>query len=103
METGIRYHGRPVIRDEIRFIRDLMARHPQASRWRLSKLLCEAWGWRYADGTLRDVYARGFMLALHRSGHIELPERKRAPRKQPVGAADPPRISFWIAARSAVR
>ena len=83
METEIRYHGRSVSRDEIRFVRDLIAEHPQVSRWRLSKLLCEAWGWCYADGTLRDVYARGFMLFLHRGGHIELPERKRAARKHP--------------------
>ena len=83
METEIRYHGRSVNRDEILFIRDLIARHRQASRWRLSRLLCEAWGWQYANGTLRDVQARGFMLALHRSGDIELPDRKMAPRKHP--------------------
>lgn len=83
METEIRYHGRSVNRDEILFIRDLIARNPQASRWRLSRLLCEAWDWRYASGTLRDVHARGFMLALHRSGDIELPDRKMAPRKHP--------------------
>lgn len=83
METEIRYRGRSVSSDEVQFIRDLIAQHPRASRWRLSKRLCEAWGWRHANGTLRDVYARGFMLALHRGGHIELPDRKRAPREHP--------------------
>ncbi len=83
MEADIRYHGRSISRDEVRFIRDLIALHPQASRWRLSKLLCDAWGWRYTDGTLRDVYARGVMLFLHRGGQIELPDRKKAPRKHP--------------------
>lgn len=83
METQISYRGRSVSGDEVQSIRDLIARYPQASRWRLSKLLCEAWGWRHVNGTLRDVYARGLMLSLHRGGHIELPDRKKAPRKHP--------------------
>ncbi len=83
MDERIIYNGRTISGEDVQFIRELIGRHPQASRWRLSKLLCEAWGWRYANGTLRDVYARGFMLALHRSGHIELPARKMAPRKHP--------------------
>jgi len=83
MKEPISYHGRTIGRDDVRFIRDLIARNPQASRWRLSKLLCEAWDWRHANGTLRDVYCRGFMLWLHRGGQIELPLRKQAPRKHP--------------------
>ena len=89
MEEQLRYRGRPINRDEVRFIRDLITRHPQASRWRLSKLLSEAWDWRHANGSLRDVYARGFMLFLHRGGHIELPARKKAPRKHPGGRRRP--------------
>ena len=83
MDERIIYNGRTISGDEVQFIRALIAEHPRASRWRLSRLLCEVWGWRYANGTLRDVYARGFMLALHRGGHIELPARQRAPRKYP--------------------
>ena len=83
MEAQLHYRGRAISGDEIRFIRDLIARHPQTSRWRLSKLLCEAWDWRHANGSLRDVYARGFMLFLHRGGYIELPARKKAPRAHP--------------------
>jgi hypothetical protein len=83
MDTEVSYRGRSIDRDELRFIRELIALHPGASRWRLSKLLCEAWDWRHANGSLRDVYARGLMLALHRGGHIVLPARKQAPRKHP--------------------
>ena len=83
MEEAIIYRGRAISRDDIGFIRDLIAQHGQASRWRLSKLLCEAWDWRYANGALRDVLCRGLMLHLHRAGQIELPERKRAPRAHP--------------------
>ena len=83
MEESICYRSRIVSREDIQFIRDLIGQHPQASRWRLSKLLCEAWNWRQANGALRDVVCRGMMLYLHRAGHIELPARKQLPRRHP--------------------
>lgn len=91
MEEQSHYRGRWISRDEIQFIRDLIAQQPQASRWRLSKLLCEVRDWRHANGSLRDVYARGLMLFLHRAGHIELPARKKAPREHPGQRRQPVR------------
>ena len=79
MEEELVYRGRKISNAEITFIADLIAAHPQASRWKLSKLLCEAWDWRQANGALRDMVCRGMMLALHRAGHIELPAKKRSP------------------------
>jgi hypothetical protein len=69
----LRHRGRNLCEQDAVFIRDLIARHPSASRCRLSVLLCEAWGWRQPNGALCDVLARGLMLALHRAGHIALP------------------------------
>lgn len=83
MEEAITYRGRTLSSEQISFIRDLITRHPQASRWRLSRLLCEAWDWRHKGGGLQDVLCRGLMLHLHRAGHIQLPVRKRVPRKHP--------------------
>ena len=60
-------------------IRELIVAHPRESRRRLSQRLCEAWGWRQANGALRDMVARGLMLALSRAGHIELPAVKWRP------------------------
>ena len=79
MEKLLRYRGRPVTAGEIRQIRELIAAHPRESRRRLSQRLCEAWGWRQANGALRDMVARGLMLALARAGHIELPAVKWRP------------------------
>ena len=79
METLLRYRGRPVTASEIQQIRELIAAHPGESRRRLSQRLCEAWGWRQANGALRDMVARGLMLALSRAGHIELPAVKWRP------------------------
>jgi hypothetical protein len=39
----------------------------------LSAKLCEAWGWKQANGAPRDMVCRGLMLMLHRAGQIELP------------------------------
>ena len=80
METLLRYRGRPITAVDIQQIRELITAHPGASRRRLSQRLCEARGWRQANGTLRDMVARGLMLALHRAGHIELPAVRQQPR-----------------------
>src|SRR5438874_8913537 len=68
-----RYRGHTVTTEEIDFIRRLVADHPAASRRRLSEKLCDAWQWKQANGTPRDMVCRGLMLMLHRAGQIELP------------------------------
>ena len=73
MDTVLRYRGRKVGSDDVAFIRELIARHPQASRRALSLELCAAWGWVQANGVPRDAVCRGFLLALDRAGQIELP------------------------------
>jgi hypothetical protein len=73
MDRVLRYRGRNVTRDEVEFIRGLIAAHPTLSRRRLSTKLCQAWNWVQANGQLRTMVCRGLMLALHRAGWIELP------------------------------
>jgi hypothetical protein len=80
METLLRYRGRAVTAADVRFIRELIAAYPGGSRRRLSAKLCEAWGWRQANGAPRDMVARGLMLALHRAGHLSLPPVRQRPR-----------------------
>lgn len=72
-EALLRYRGRDVGPEDAVSIRDLIARHPGASRRQLSQLLCEMWGWKQPNGGPCDVVCRGLMLALHRAGHIVLP------------------------------
>ena len=54
METLLRFRGRDYGAPEVAQIRELIAAHPTASRRALSELLCEAWDWRQANGTLRS-------------------------------------------------
>jgi len=85
-----RYRGRAVTAEDIVFIRDLIAQHPDLSRRRLSAKLCEAWQWKQANGALRDMVCRGLLLMLHRAGEIELPPARQIPlnpferRQQPA-------------------
>jgi len=73
------YRNRVVTEADVVFIKKLIADNSQASRWRLSKLLCEAWDWRQKNGVLCDMVCRGMMLALHRAEHITLPPKRQSP------------------------
>jgi len=79
MDEVFVYRGRTISGEDVAFIEALMRQNPTASRRKLSKLLCEAWDWRQANGVLRDMVCRSMMLALHRAGHIQLPEKKQNP------------------------
>src|SRR5438034_11276079 len=79
MPTEWRYRGRAVSAEDIAFIRRLIAAHPGASRRALSAKLCEAWGWKQANGAPRDMVCRGLLLMLHRAGQIELPPVRYTP------------------------
>jgi hypothetical protein len=69
----LRYRGRGVTEQDVDFIRELIASHPGESRRGLSEKLCAAWNWMQPNGEPRAMVCRGLMLALHRTGHIELP------------------------------
>jgi predicted RecB family nuclease len=73
---GLRYRGKTYTEREVNEVRDLIAQNPDASRWFLSKELCRRWNWVQANGVLKDMLCRGFLLMLHRKGLITLPPSK---------------------------
>ena len=79
MDTEVKYQGIVATSEQIAYINELVAQEPQLSRWRLSKRLCEAWGWVQPNGQLRDMVCRGFLLKLDRAGYIKLPAKKHYP------------------------
>jgi hypothetical protein len=81
-ETKRGYRSRDITSEEILFIRNLIQEHPELSRWKLSRELCEVWQWKQANGALRDMVCRGLLLMLHRAGEIELPPVKRVVRNR---------------------
>jgi len=80
MEIELRYRGRIVTTADVEFIRQLIRDNPGASRRALSKKLCEAWEWKQANGTPRDMVCRGLLLMLERAGRICLPAVRFVPR-----------------------
>jgi Domain of unknown function (DUF4338) len=77
-----RYRGQEIDSEQIHFLREFIRAHPTSSRWKLSRQLCEALGWKQANGALRDVVCRGLLLMLERAGQIELPPVRRQIRGQ---------------------
>lgn len=74
-----RYRGKIITPEKLQSIRDFIAAHPEASRRKLSSLLCEAWQWKQANGALCDMVCRGLLLMLHRAGVIDLPAVRQVP------------------------
>ncbi len=94
MKTILKYRGREITFGDIRFIARLIARNRGASRRELSKMLCEAWDWRQANGELRDMVCRGLMLQLHRICLIDLPPVRQTPLNNVVIRRRPERVSI---------
>jgi len=76
MSTILTFRGREITEEDAAFIRELMVRHPEASRKKLSQILCQAWGWVQPNGQLKEMVCRTMLLELHRRGVIELPPRR---------------------------
>jgi len=77
-----RYRGQEIGGEQLALLREFIRAHPTSSRWKLSRQLCEALGWKQANGALRDVVCRGLLLMLERAGEIELPPVRRQIRGQ---------------------
>jgi hypothetical protein len=77
-----RYRGQEVGSEQIAFLREFIREHPDSSRWKLSRQVCEALGWKQANGALRDVVCRSLLLMLERAGQLELPPVRRLIRGQ---------------------
>jgi len=92
MQPILRYRGRDITEGDIAFLRQLITDSPGCSRRRLSALACEAWGWRQANGQLRDMVCRGLMLLLHRDGRIELPPVRRCTLNNAAIRRSPPPV-----------
>jgi len=76
------YRGQEIGSDQIVFLREFIRTHDIISRWKLSRQLCEALGWKQANRALRDMVCRGLLLVLERAGQIELPPVRRHIRGQ---------------------
>jgi len=64
--------------EELAQVKELLAAHPDWSRWRISVELARLWDWRTPTGQLKDMAARTLLLKLDQRGWIHLPLRRCA-------------------------
>ena len=80
--------GRSVRPEDIDWLRGWIQAHPQWSRKRLARQLCELWQWRDERGRIKDFAARSFLLKLQAQGQLTLPalqvHQRRGPRPAPT-------------------
>lgn len=70
--------GRTIGAAELGQVRQLIADHPDWTRYRISRELALLWNWRSTSGQLKDMAARTLLLKLEQRGMIGLPARRRA-------------------------
>jgi hypothetical protein len=88
-------HRRPEItKDTIEQIRQIIAAHPDWHRTRLSKELCELWGWKSEIGQIKDLSCRDLLRALEQKGEIVLPPKNNRGRKRGTGIARVKQLSL---------
>jgi hypothetical protein len=68
--------GRQIGPAELEQVRGLLAAHPDWSRYRLSRELCQVWNWRNHIGQIKDMAARSLLLKLEERGWVALPARR---------------------------
>jgi hypothetical protein len=93
MQSKFLCQGRSLEAAELDWIRSALVAHPDWSRKRLARELCQRWQWRTPGGQLKDFAARSLLLKLQGRGLLSLPalrEQYRTRRWELPPSADPP-------------
>ena len=69
----IRAQGRTLSAGELVAVQNLIDEHPDWSRHRVAKELCQRWEWRTPVGKLKTFAARSLLLKLAERRQVELP------------------------------
>lgn len=85
MDTEIELQGRRISATEMAWLRGWMEEHPQWSRKRLARELCQRWRWVDGRGRLKDFAARSLLLKLEARGVVKLPRLRLSNRRPPRG------------------
>jgi hypothetical protein len=76
MESSMVIQGRFISEKDIAYIGELMRINPGWHRTRLSRELCQKWGWFNQRGQEKDMACRSLLLKLERLGYLSLPQRQ---------------------------
>lgn len=75
MNVPLTYRKRVITQDDLALIVEVIDEYRSEGRSAISRRLCEVWGWRQANGQLKDGVCRGLLLQLERNQLITLPSR----------------------------
>ena len=78
--------GRQIDDADLDTIRTTIAEHWDKGRSAISRILCERWDWRQANGLFKERGCRVLLLALEKKGEIELPPRMKESFRHPKRA-----------------
>ena len=90
MELELVCQGRRISSEQLLWLGQWVADHPQWSRKRLSRELCQEWDWRNGRGRIKDFAARALLEKLAARGWLVLPAlqlQRSHPRPKPAGVA----------------
>lgn len=87
----LRVQGRCLSGSELSELQVLIDEHPQWSRHRVAKELCQRWDWRTPVGELKTFRARSLLLKLAQRHELRLPALREAYRRCPWGLGQPQR------------
>lgn len=75
---SLRYRRQSIGAAELEFIRQLVADHGSRGRVHVSRVVCDAWGWRQPNGEPSLAACRDLLKRLNDEGHIDLPRGRGA-------------------------
>jgi len=93
MQSKFLCQGQSLEAAELDWLRSAIAAHPDWSRKRLARELCQRWQWRTPRGQLKDFAARSLLLKLQARRLLSLPplrEQYRTRRWELPPPSDPP-------------
>jgi hypothetical protein len=82
-ESTYRLRGRHIGHADLATIRSTVTEHWSKGRSAISRLLCEQWNWRQANGKLKERACRALLFSLQQKGVIDLPPRQRGNTRRP--------------------
>lgn len=82
-ETIYHIRGRHISHVDLTTVRSTVAQHWSKGRTAISRLLCQQWNWRQANGTIKERACREMLVSLEQKGLIELPPRLRGNTRRP--------------------
>lgn len=80
-----RVQGQILSATEVGIIQKLIDEHPEWSRHRVCKELCQRWGWQTPAGQLKTFAARSMLLKLAQKAGLRLPAVHESKRRHPWG------------------